>query len=162
MISKNRKRILVIILLCFLTIGGLIGFGIHHQQIKAEQQSMQVGTELWPINGQSLGSPLYIDDISVSKNREQMSITLNYDKIAFVSLSAFDKNYSVKLVSSPSFLYKNVHLKYHFDRKSHKGILYVDSSRKLPNKFLKIKLKEKESDSIYYINVDPYSLKISK
>lgn len=162
MISKNRKRILVIILLCFLTIGGLIGFGIHHQQIKEEQQSMQAGTELWPINGQSLGSPLYIDDINVSKNHEQMSITLNYDEIALATLSAFDKNYSVKLISSPKFLYKGIHLKYHFDRKNNKGILYIDSSKELPNRLLKIKLKEKESDSIYYIKVDPYSTKINK
>lgn len=162
MISKNRKRILVIIFLCFLTIGGSVGYGIHYQQIKAEQQSIKVGTELWPINGQSLGSPLYIDNINVSKNHKHMSITLDYSISALVSLSIFDKNYSTELVSSPSFLYKDIHVNYHFDRKNNRGILYIDSSKELPNELLKIRLEEKESNSIYCIKIDPYSTKINK
>ena len=162
MISKNRKQILVIILLFVLAIGGLIGCEIHRQEVNAEQRSMQAGTKLWSTNEQSSGNPLYIDSINVSKNYKHMNITLDYSISALVSLSVFDKNYSAKLVSSPKFLYKGIHLKYHFNRKNNKGILYIDSNKKLPNELLKIKLKEKESGSTYYIKVDPYSSKISK
>lgn len=162
MIFKNRKQILVIILLSFLTIGGLVGYGVHYQQIKAERQSMQAGTKLWSTGSLSPGNPLYIDSINVSKNHEHMNITLDYSISALVSLSVFDKNYSAKLVSSPRFLYKSIHLKYHFNRKNNKGILHIDSSRKLPKGLLRIKLKEKESDSVYFIKVDPYSAKINK
>lgn len=162
MIFKNRKQILVIILLSFLTIGGLVGYGVHYQQIKAERQSMQAGTKLWSTGDLSPGNPLYIDSINVSKNHKHMNITLDYSISALVSMSVFDKNYSAKLVSSPRFLYKGIHLKYHFNRKNNKGILYIDSNEKLPNELLKIKLKEKESGSTYCIKVDPYSSKISK
>lgn len=162
MIFKNRKQILVIILLNFLTIGGLVGCGVHYQQVKAERQSMQAGTKLWSTGGLSPGNPLYIDSINVSKNYKHMNITLGYSISALVSLSVFDKNYSAKLVSSPRFLYKGIHLKYHFNRKNNKGILHIDSSRKLPKGLLRIKLKEKESDSVYHIKIDPYAIKSNK
>lgn len=162
MISKNRKQILTTILLCFLTIGGLIGYGFYRQEVNAEQQSMQAGTKLWSTGDLSPGNPLYIDSINVSKNHKHMNITLDYSISALVSMSVFDKNYSAKLVSSPRFLYKGIHLKYHFNRKNNKGILHIDSSRKLPKGLLRIELKEKESDSVYFIKVDPYSTKINK
>lgn len=155
MIHKNKKQILIIILLCFLTIGVSIGYGIHRQEAKAEQQSMQVDTKLLP-DSKDITGILYMDDINASKNHKHLAITIGYSQSALASMSIFDKNYSVKLVSSPSFLYKGIHLNYHFDRKNNKGILYINSSRKLPNRLLKIKLKEKESSSTYCIKVDPY------
>lgn len=161
MISKNRKRILAIILLFVLAIGGLIGYEIHQQEVNAKQQSIKVGTRLLP-SSENIASILYVDDVNVSKNYKRVTIAIGYSESALALLSFFDKNYSVDLSSSPSFLYKNIHLKYHFDRKNNKGILYINSNKKLPNELLKIKLKEKESGSTYYIKVDPYSSKISK